>query len=763
VNWSEKRVEGVGPTPAKLMLIGEAPGQHEDEQGIPFVGMAGRVLDDMLLEAGLDRADIYITNIAKNRPNNNNFDNFTEEYLAKAKAEIQEEIAIVRPNAIVICGENALNVLTELKGITKWRGSVLSTRVGKVLPIIHPAAIIREWSFRPATVADLIKARRECDYPEIRCQQRNLITMPKYDDILLYLSSIKRDKHKVAFDIETETDQICCISFATSSTESMCIPFWFGSSGSFWSEEQEQMIWHKIKEVLEDETIEKVAQNAQYDMTVLYEKYGIRVNGLWLDTMIAFHSMYPELPKGLDFLCSLYTDQLYYKYLRRTDSMQDFFRYNCLDSAITYECSKKIYAEMVEAKMVDFYYEHMHSLIYPLMDITHTGVRIDTDEKKKAITQYKEEIESLGKALTLAVGHELNVNSPKQMQKWLYDELKLPKKFKSRKGKGTKTITTDEEALDDLYRETHNESLKIVIDIREHKKILSTYLEVKYDKEADGSERARTSYLITGTETGRLSSRETVFGTGTNLQNIPKGIARRIFVPDDGKIFVNADLSQAEARVVAYLASDERLIKVFESGGDIHCKNAAGIFRKSEGEVTSEERELAKRVIHASHYGMGPITFAKTAQIPVANAKRLLNLYFSEYPRIKIWHMQVAAQVRKTRTLTTPFGRKRTFFNRWSESLVKEALAYVPQSTVADLLNLGLRRLYAIYKGTDTNLLLQIHDAVLLQTPQVGWEEVARKVKETLTIPVLVGNRTLVIPVDVSVGSDWDGLQKIKL
>jgi DNA polymerase-1 len=242
---------------------------------------------------------------------------------------------------------------------------------------------------------------------------------------------------------------------------------------------------------------------------------------------------------------------------------------------------------------------------------------------------------------------------------------------------------------------------------------------------------------------------------------VPKGITRKLFIPDPGFIFVNADLSQAEARVVAYLAGEERLIKVFESGGDIHRKNAANVFRHAEQDVTERERELAKRLVHASNYGMGSVTFAKQCGVEVKEAKQHLNAYFAQYPRIKLWQMGVASFLRKSRTMTTPLGRKRTFFNRYDASLMKEALAYVPQSTVADLLNMGLRRLYEKYKDTPTQILLQIHDAVLLQTPKDGWELVALAVKEALTIPIRIGNREVVIPVDITVGENWNDLHKV--
>jgi len=753
------KVEGVGPNGAKICIVGEAPGEQEEKKGIPFVGAAGKVLDDILEEVGIKRDECYITNLYKERPKSNDLSTVDRAELQRAFADLQAEITAVRPNVIVALGHYPLEYLTGYKSISDWRGSVIETSLGKVIPTYHPAGILREWTFRPISVVDWVKVKKESADAGIKTVARDIVIRPSFDDVTTFLRAIVSNRTKVAFDIEVETRQINCIAFATAPVHAMCIPFWFGASGSFWSEEQELEIWQLIKQVLEDSNVPKIAQNAQYDMTILRDLYGITVNGLGLDTMVAFHSIYPELPKGLDLLCSLYTDVSFYKYQRMTKDMDTFFRYNAMDAAVTFECAEKIAKEMEEFGITKFYYEHMHSLIVPLMDIGGKGVRIDSELRKKVTKELKIQEVELQDKLEKLVGHPLNVNSPKQMKGWLYDELKLKPKFKLRKDKGEKTLAADEEALDSLYRETHLEELRLVLGIRECRKLTSTYLEVEYDKE-NGVERARTSYLITGTETGRLSSRETVYGTGTNMQNIPKGSIRRMFVPDDGKTFVNADLSQAEARVVAWLAGENRLMQVFTNGGDIHRRNAANIFRKAEKDVTKDERELAKRIVHASNYGMGPITFAKNAGVSVAEAKKLLNAYFSEYPRIKLWHMSIENTLRKTRTLTTPLGRKRTFFNRWDSTLLREAYAYIPQSTVADVLNVGLRRCYAEYRNTDTNILLQIHDAVLLQTPTPGVANVARRVKELLTIPIQIGIQQLVIPVDVSIGPNWGELEK---
>lgn len=409
-------------------------------------------------------------------------------------------------------------------------------------------------------------------------------------------------------------------------------------------------------------------------------------------------------------------------------------------------------------KPLDFYHTYVHSLVEPLFSMTQRGVKFDTSKRALVRGEYERDFTQMQTRLNELVGHELNIGSHKQMTKWLYEELKLPKQTKKRKETGEETETANEEALRNLYKKKPVEEIGLVLEMREKQKLLSTYLNVRIDDD----KRIRCSYNIAGTETGRLSSSSTAFGTGTNLQNIPDGIIRSMFVADEGFTLINADLSQAEARVVAYISGDQRLIEVFERGGDIHRKNAANIYGCKEEEVTNEQRNLAKRVVHASNYGMGPRTFAQTAGIPEAEATKLLNRYFATYPRIRLWHMQIKSQLDKTRVLTTPLGRRRIFFNRWSDSLLKEGLAFVPQSTVADIVNASLVDLYERWKGNGVGkeLLLQVHDSILAQAKEECVEEAIKEIKEAMTRPIEIGGRTMVIPVDVKVGKNWSDMTK---
>jgi DNA polymerase-1 len=752
-----------GPEQAKIMLIGEAPGETEEKEGRPFCGVAGKVLNGILEECGIKREEVRVSNVMQERPPGNNFDHFYTKNekgkkvpsvaLLESYARLQSEIAACSPNVIVPLGNEAMKAILGYSGVMNYRGSILSSNLGKCIPTIHPASIARQWSFRPAVVADFQRIKEQSEFPEIIRTPQKLSIAYSTQAALEALEEVERTKY-AAFDIETETDQITCISFSWEENQAVSIPFWFAGN-TLRNESDELVLWRRIRDIMGNAEIKKVAHNGAYDIEFLQTKYGIRTEGYVLDTMVAFHVLYLELPKGLDFLCSLYTDLPYYKHEINTEDMDTYFTYNAKDSLVTFLCAKEIEVELRERNLFEFYQTHMHRLIFVLLDMQLRGVRFDTEMCAKLRKEIRHEVDALTEEFKRIAG-DINPASPKQLTEWLYTKEGYPKQLKKDKATGKVSITANEEALETCRKIRANPAIDTLLLIREKSKLLSTYLEVKLDDDR----RIRCAYNITGTETGRLSSSATARGTGTNLQNIPNGDVKRLFLADEGKTLLNADLSQAEARVVACLAGEERLIRLFEEGGDIHRRNASVIFRKKELEVTDEERQLAKRVIHASNYGMGPVTFSKNAGIPVSEARRLLNQYFATYPRIKVWHMQIQNLLKNTRRLRAPSGRERVFFNRFDESLTKEGLAFIPQETVGTIVNDALIELYED-KEHKLELLLQVHDSILCQCPLSWVGEGIDRLKRAMLKPIKINSRTLLIPVDVKVGSNWKDMVKV--
>jgi len=749
-------VKPIGPPDAKIMFVGEAPGREEEIQGVPFVGGAGKILNQFLSQAMISRNECCLTNIMMDRPINNDFGQFYEDksrkvpskFLLEGIQRLKGEIEKLNPNVVVAVGNEALRAITGLRSITKYRGSILSSTLvpgQKVVPIIHPASTMRNWDSAPLTLVDLERIKEEAKSPT---HEFTLRLFHKIESIPRLKAEVKKalKSEYLSFDIETCNNQVSCIGFATSESYAFVVPIHMFET-SFWSETDEKIIWKLVKKLLESDS-KKIGQNVNFDMFFILSTVGITVKNLWFDTMCAFHCVYPELPKGLDTLCSIYTDQPYYKDMIKTD----YYRYNALDSMITLECALKIKEELIEFRTWAVYRNVVHPILNILLGMESKGVRVNLEKKELAASSTAEEIKLLQAKWDKAVGHTLNVNSPKKMAEFLYEELGLPVQYKRTSGK----VTTDVKALHRLAAKYPSVVFDYIERLRKIRKVYSTYLTAIVDSD----NRLRCSYVLYGTESGRLASKMSRFGSGMNLQNVPKGICREIIIPDEGHMFISADLSQAEMRVVAWLANDTVLINTFESGEDVFIMVASIVFDVPLEKVTPEQRELAKHISHACNYGMGPMTLSEISGLSFADSKERLNLYHINFPRIRMWQMEIEAKLRKIRILETPMGRRRTFFGRWNNTLIRQAYSYIPQSTVSDVILMGMIEMdRRLPKSCD--ILLNIHDEVVVQVPiEYDLASSAYKIDELMvdcmTVPIQINDRILRIPVNTKHGYNWN-------
>jgi len=290
--------------------------------------------------------------------------------------------------------------------------------------------------------------------------------------------------------------------------------------------------------------------------------------------------------------------------------------------------------------------------------------------------------------------------------------------------------------------------------------------------------RIRTSLSPVGTDTGRFSSRETFLEVSTNLQNLPKKTAkadplfdvRRVMVPDPGYVLIEADLSQAEARVTSGYAGDEKTLELFSSGQDIHKITAARIFGCTVEEVTSQQRHLGKMARHALNYGMGWKKFLANVNkdadltgvaVNARLAKKIVDQYHRDNPKLLQWWKKVEEQVRTKGYLTNPYGRKRIFIDR---SNANAMIAYLPQSTIADHLNAILVEVFEELDGEDFQTLLQIHDAILGQSPVRVHLQSAKKLRELMTKSVRINRLDVEVPADVSISRDsWGEMREVRV
>lgn len=332
----------------KIAIVGEAWGEQEERSRMPFVGAAGYELTRMLEEANIRRADCFLTNVFNLRPANNDVETLcvpasgdriagypplrAGKYIhAQYAGELERlygELAATSPNVVIALGNTAAWATLRNAGISKIRGAIAaSTIIGgrtfKTLPTYHPAAILRQWDLRPVTVLDLIKARRESEYPDIRLPQRTIYIEPDLNDLEWFYERHIRSAGILSTDIETASDQITCIGFAPSTATAMVVPFVDNRrGGNYWPTfEAEIQAWNFVRRVLTS-PIPKLFQNGLYDMHFLWRRYGIPTLNAIHDTMLLHHALLPESEKGLGFLGSVYTNEASWKLMTRHSTIK---------------------------------------------------------------------------------------------------------------------------------------------------------------------------------------------------------------------------------------------------------------------------------------------------------------------------------------------------------------------------------------------------------------------------------------------------------
>jgi DNA polymerase-1 len=443
--------------------------------------------------------------------------------------------------------------------------------------------------------------------------------------------------------------------------------------------------------------------------------------------------------------------------------------YNALDCCVTFEVFEKLEKQLDE--VTGPIYELERALQGPVLEMDIHGVKIDITARDDMIrTLVRDQMmleDSLQEILQEGIGVKLNPMSPKQLAYLLYDVLGLPvqRNFKS----GSRTV--DEKALNKLKNYFHAMPIiNHILAIRDLSKQISM---LKTSLDNDG--RIRTSFGIAGTDTGRFSSYISALDTGSNLQTVTERI-RHVFVSDPGYRMAYIDLEQAESRGVGAiewnLFHDGTYLDATESE-DLHTlvtkmcwpklewtgnikldkEVAKQLFYRVNGEDISY-RVAAKTLSHGSNYLGKPPTMAQHSNIPLALVQDFQGKYFKSFPAHQKWHSWVASKLLKDGFITSFMGRRRMFFGRrWDESTLRAAVAYEPQSAIADYLNRGM---LAVWKANICQLLLQEHDAILIQYPEEKENEIIPQVQKLLQlrIPLLYG-RELVIPTEALVGWNW--------
>ena len=787
---------------AELAVVAEAPGTREVNMKVPLVGGSGQLLWSTLKKHNLTRRDVYVTNVCKRQLAFGGAE--STEKVKIHKNELDHWVAMLKwelaclPNLkyVLVCGNMALEALCGKKGISKWRGSVLDfeivsladsqPRTYKAICTFNPAMVLRE----PKTE---ITFAMDCGRIPIvmsgkwRKYEINGEVLTDYRQAMEKIDVIHKLNEPISFDIESGGGETACIGLAWTRNDGVCIPFRGIRGEPYFTLEEEVNIRLRLQRLFADTEKRFVAQNANFDMYWLWIKDKIRVHKAWFDTMLAHHCLYPAMPHDLGYLCTQYTTHPYYKdervEWRDKGDIDLFWNYNITDVCITRAVQERLAVELRQQDLEKFFYEHIMRLQHHLVRMTVGGVKIDADLKNKIATELGEDVAALLRGFHArakeATGDDTfapNPSSYKDNTELYFQRLRLV-------GRGTSTDAANRKRMFDHPR-TSEQSKAVLrshdIWAKEHK-FLSTYAE----SEIDEDQRMRCEWRQTGTQAapGRLSSAKTLIGSGMNLQNQPSR-AKQMFIADDGYCFVYFDLSQAEARYVAWEAGIVHWKRDFEQARidgnfDCHRSLAASMFNVPYDDVPTNDEDaegnktirfIAKRCRHGLNYRMAPDRLAETTGLPIHKAHESYILYHRLTPELRKWWASLAREVKETRVLYNAFGRRLKIMERLTDEAMESIVAFKPQSTIGDKVSQVIYQCHDDDRWPqDARICLNVHDALIGLAPISKAKTCLAIMKEWAETPIMVQGEPMIIPADLGMSQPdekgvhrWSTIKKIK-
>jgi DNA polymerase-1 len=516
--------------------------------------------------------------------------------------------------------------------------------------------------------------------------------------------------------------------------------------------------------VLANASIGKIGQNMKYDLLVLGH-YGIAVQGLFFDTMIASYVLNPsKMSHGLDAIALEYLNYKITTYADVTGTgkkqigfnevgIETAARYSGEDADITLRLKRVLEPKLAEHNLEKLFHEIEMPLMEVLVDMERTGVKIDAAFLQNMSKQLEHEMARGAAAVYELAGTEFNINSPKQLADILFVKLGLTPLKKTKTG-----FSTDVDVLEEL---AHVHPLPAeILAYRTLTKLKSTYIDALPAMINPGTGRLHTSYNQTVTATGRLSSSE------PNLQNIPIRTElgreiRKAFIPEAGANLLSADYSQIELRILAHMSGDSGLIRTFIDGQDVHTRTASEIFGLPPEEVTPEMRRKAKAVNFGIIYGISAFGLARDIGVSNSEARRYIDNYFARYPKVREFLDRTIEDAKTNGHVTTLFGRRR-FIPELASSTAsvrsfgeRMAVNTPIQGTAADLIKIAMIDIHRRIKeqGLGSKMILQVHDELVFEVPDGEIDHMKNLVREgmenviTLSVPIRV---------DMAAGRNWD-------
>ena len=518
-----------------------------------------------------------------------------------------------------------------------------------------------------------------------------------------------------------------------------------------------------FKEIFEDNNVKKIGYKQKIDYILLREKE-INVSNFYYDIELAAYILNPTESKyNLEKLAMDYLKLDINEYNKKEEKQINLFEAqenktekeiekNCMYVYTIYNVYEKTMEKLKETNQLDLFNNIEMPLVKVLADMQYIGIYVDKNELVEFGNTLKNEIEKLTGEIYKLAGEEFNINSTKQLGIILFEKMKLPVVKKTKSG-----YSTDVEVLEKLKNE--NEIVSKILDYRQLVKLNSTYVEGLIPYINDKDNRIHSYFHQTVTATGRISSSE------PNLQNIPTRFdlgkqIRKVFKPKEGYVFVDADYSQIELRVLAHIADDEHMIEAFNNNEDIHRQTASKVFDIPMEEVTSKQRSDAKAVNFGIVYGISDFGLGEQLGISRKQAKLYIEQYLDKYQKIKEFMENIKESAKKEGYVETLFNRRRYIPEMNSNNyMVRQFGARVAmntpiQGTAADIMKIAMIKLFNELKERklESNILLQIHDELLLEVKKEEKDEVEKLLKDSME-----GAMQLKVPlkVELSEADNW--------
>lgn len=582
-------------------------------------------------------------------------------------------------------------------------------------------------------------------------------TIKTDDELTELIESIKK-VGKVSIDTETTSEnpqeaELVGISLCSDECKAYYIPV--GHKGV--KQPEISRVIKLLKPVFEDPSIEKYGQNIKYDIEVL-KKYGVEIEGVSFDTMVASYLVAPDRGQyGLDINSLLYLGYKPTSYSEVTSGARISFskvsvdvatQYSCEDSHLVWLLKPKLEEKINSLRLTSLFEEIEMPLVKVLSDMETVGVKVNIGMLREYSAHLKMEAEQVKKKIWREANTPFNVDSPHQLRAILFEKLKLPYIKKTRK---TGAYSTDSEVLEELAQ--RYEIAALVLEYRTLTKLKSTYVDAIPRLVNIRTGRVHTSFNQARTATGRLSSSE------PNLQNIPArgeegSKIREAFCAEKEHLLISADYSQIELRVMAHISDDDELKKAFLEGRDIHSAVAFSLF----GEETQDARRKAKVVNFGVAYGISAQGLSRQLKISENEARKIIESYFQRYKGVKSWIDEVISEAERKGYVRTLSGRIRFIPQLKSKDPhergegVRRAINTPIQGSAADIIKMAMIKVWKRLKSTRSNMILQVHDEIIVETPEDEIDSVAKIMQEEMESACEL---SVPLKVDVKVGKTW--------